>query len=117
MNQPIYETTARVKDLSTGKWSTIRWQHHTENKHEAVHRKAKLFPKGLLLHWKCDHHHQWESPPLTVQYKARLNTLLDARAAAGGTLPDVEESRHAEALDVLWQQLTPEEQDAIDKSK
>ena len=113
---PIFETTARVKDLSTGVWSTIRWQHHTENKHEAIRRKAKLLP-DFLLHWQGDHHHQWESPPLTVQYKARMNTLLDDREAAGGTLPIQEESDHVAALDALWHRLTPEEQDAIDKSK
>lgn len=49
------------------------------------------------------------------QYRALLTQLLLDREAAGGELPDEEESMYVERLDRLWWQLSSAEQDIIDQ--
>ncbi len=49
------------------------------------------------------------------QYRALLTQLLFDREAAGGELPDEEESMYVERLDRLWWQLSSAEQDIIDQ--
>jgi hypothetical protein len=49
------------------------------------------------------------------QYRALLTQLLLDREAAGGELPDEEESMYVERLDRLWWQLSSAEQDVIDQ--
>jgi hypothetical protein len=48
------------------------------------------------------------------QYRALLTQLLFDREAAGGELPEEEESMYVERLDRLWWQLSTAEQDVID---
>ncbi len=54
-------------------------------------------------------------------YLARLEILLEARRAAGGTLSDAEESAHAGDLDPLWRAVPTAEigllEEAIERLK
>jgi len=51
---------------------------------------------------------------VTERYLEKLDELLSARAAAGGTLTQDEESRFCEELDEIWRQMTPEEEDIVE---
>ena len=48
------------------------------------------------------------------QYRALLGQLLFEREAAGGELPEDDESRFVERLDEVWWQLSPDQQGVID---
>jgi hypothetical protein len=49
------------------------------------------------------------------RYRAALIELLFEREAAGGELSEDQESMFVERLDRLWWQLSPAEQDLIDR--
>jgi hypothetical protein len=51
----------------------------------------------------------------THRYRSLLNELLFEREAAGGELPESQESAFVERLDELWWQLSSAEQREIDK--
>ena len=55
------------------------------------------------------------STDLLTRYRTLLGQLLFEREAAGGELPDDEESRFVERLDEVWWQLSPEEQELVDR--
>ena len=44
------------------------------------------------------------------KYVETLKALLAARYAAGGTLPDAEESEYVETLNDIWYAMTEEQQ-------
>lgn len=48
------------------------------------------------------------------RYRQLLDELVQAREDAGGVLSEEEEERRAEALNVVYWQLTPEEQLELD---
>jgi hypothetical protein len=50
-----------------------------------------------------------------TRYRTLLGQLLFEREAAGGELSEDEESRWVERLDGVWWQLSPEEQDLVDR--
>jgi hypothetical protein len=54
------------------------------------------------------------SQPLD-RYRVLLTQLLFERAAAGGELPEDEESRYVALLDELWWQLSPAEQEEMER--
>ena len=54
------------------------------------------------------------APPLE-RYRILLSQLLFEREAAGGDLPEEEESRYVELLDDVWWQLSPSEQEQIER--
>jgi hypothetical protein len=49
------------------------------------------------------------------RYRVLLSQLLFEREAAGGDLPEEEESRYVELLDNVWWQLSPSEQEQIER--
>jgi hypothetical protein len=49
------------------------------------------------------------------RYRVLLTQLLFERAAAGGDLPEDEESRYVALLDALWWQLSPIDQEQIER--
>jgi hypothetical protein len=53
-------------------------------------------------------------PPVN-RYRMLLTQLLFEREAAGGDLPEEEESRYVELLDEVWWQLNPNDQDLIER--
>jgi hypothetical protein len=54
------------------------------------------------------------SQPLD-RYRVLLKELLFERAAAGGELSEDEESRYVASLDELWWQLSPIEQETMER--
>jgi hypothetical protein len=54
------------------------------------------------------------SPQPLERYRRLLTQLLFEREAAGGELPEQEESRYVELLDEVWWQLSPSDQDLIE---
>lgn len=54
------------------------------------------------------------SQPLD-RYRVLLTQLLFERAAAGGELSEDEESRYVASLDELWWQLSPTEQETMER--
>jgi len=54
------------------------------------------------------------APPLE-RYRLLLTQLLFEREAAGGDLPEEEESRYVELLDEVWWQLRPSDQEQIER--
>jgi hypothetical protein len=55
------------------------------------------------------------NPPLVERYRILLTQLLFEREAAGGDLPEEEESRYVEMLDEVWWQLIPSDQEVIEQ--
>lgn len=52
-----------------------------------------------------------------TEYNNKLAGLLSARRAAGGELPDADESKFVEELDhIWWNVLTPEERSALEEN-
>lgn len=49
------------------------------------------------------------------RYRALLAQLVFERAAAGGELPEAEESRFVTLLDELWWQLGPADQEKVER--
>ena len=54
------------------------------------------------------------SDPLS-EYRTLLTELLFEREAAGGELPEEEESSYVARLDAIWWRLTPDEQTQMDE--
>jgi len=52
---------------------------------------------------------------LLKRYRGQLSRLLFEREAAGGELPEDEESRFVALLDEIWWQLDPAEQTLVDQ--
>lgn len=55
------------------------------------------------------------TPQPIDRYRVLLTELLFERAAAGGELPEDEESRYVASLDELWWQLTPADQEQMER--
>jgi hypothetical protein len=55
------------------------------------------------------------NPQPLERYRHLLTQLLFEREAAGGELPEQEESRYVELLDEVWWQLSPNDQDLIER--
>lgn len=53
--------------------------------------------------------------PVSQRYRELLNRLLLERELAGGALPDEDESDYVAQLDLYWWEMTPEEQERIER--
>ena len=55
------------------------------------------------------------TPQPLDRYRLLLTELLFARAAAGGELPEDDESRYVALLDDIWWQLSPADQETMER--